>query len=221
MAAPLAGRRRRSTATWRRCSGSTTSTPATVSVSGRSWWRGGAATVAATSRSCITSARPGRCRPGRSGWSCRPGCRAPCNPNRSPRSSPPARHLRDRLLIGLLAETGMRVGQALGLRHSDFVTRELDDPHRAPRRQRQRGAHQDPGRGDDPDLGAVGPAVFDLHARRVRRARLGLRVRQPVVGTARTAAALPGGAQTRRPAATAQRRRASRCTCCATPTPPR
>jgi integrase/recombinase XerD len=34
-------------------------------------------------------------------------------------------HLRDRLLIGLLAETGMRVGQALGLRHSDFVTREL------------------------------------------------------------------------------------------------
>ena len=34
-------------------------------------------------------------------------------------------HLRDRLLIGLLAETGMRVGQALGLRHSDFVSREL------------------------------------------------------------------------------------------------
>jgi len=34
-------------------------------------------------------------------------------------------HLRDRLLIGMLAETGMRVGQALGLRHSDFVTREL------------------------------------------------------------------------------------------------
>jgi integrase/recombinase XerD len=33
--------------------------------------------------------------------------------------------LRDRLLIGLLAETGMRVGQALGLRHSDFVTRQL------------------------------------------------------------------------------------------------
>lgn len=34
-------------------------------------------------------------------------------------------HLRDRLLIGLLAETGMRIGQALGLRHADVVSREL------------------------------------------------------------------------------------------------
>ena len=66
------------------------SRPQLVLVSGRSWWRGGAATVAATSRSCITSARPGRCRPGRSGWSCRPGCRAPCDPTRSPRSWPRA-----------------------------------------------------------------------------------------------------------------------------------
>jgi integrase/recombinase XerD len=31
--------------------------------------------------------------------------------------------LRDRFLITLLAETGMRVGQALGLRHADFVSR--------------------------------------------------------------------------------------------------
>ncbi len=31
---------------------------------------------------------------------------------------------RDRFLLALLAETGMRVGQALGLRHSDFVSRE-------------------------------------------------------------------------------------------------
>ena len=30
---------------------------------------------------------------------------------------------RDRFLFALLAETGMRVGQALGLRHSDFVSR--------------------------------------------------------------------------------------------------
>jgi integrase len=30
---------------------------------------------------------------------------------------------RDRFLLALLAETGMRVGQALGLRHSDFVSR--------------------------------------------------------------------------------------------------
>ena len=32
--------------------------------------------------------------------------------------------LRDRFLFALLAETGMRIGQALGLRHSDFVSRE-------------------------------------------------------------------------------------------------
>lgn len=31
--------------------------------------------------------------------------------------------LRDRFLFALLAETGVRVGQALGLRHSDFVSR--------------------------------------------------------------------------------------------------
>ncbi|MGH3848103.1 MAG: tyrosine-type recombinase/integrase [Pseudonocardiaceae bacterium] len=33
-------------------------------------------------------------------------------------------HLRDRFLLALLAETGMRVGQALGLRHGDFVSRQ-------------------------------------------------------------------------------------------------
>jgi integrase/recombinase XerD len=31
-------------------------------------------------------------------------------------------HLRDRFLLVLLAETGMRIGQALGLRHTDFVS---------------------------------------------------------------------------------------------------
>jgi integrase len=31
-------------------------------------------------------------------------------------------HLRDRFLLVLLAETGMRIGQALGMRHSDFVS---------------------------------------------------------------------------------------------------
>jgi integrase len=31
-------------------------------------------------------------------------------------------HLRDRFLLVLLAETGIRIGQALGLRHSDFVS---------------------------------------------------------------------------------------------------
>lgn len=33
-------------------------------------------------------------------------------------------HLRDRFLLSLLAETAMRVGQGLGLRHGDFVSRE-------------------------------------------------------------------------------------------------
>ncbi len=33
-------------------------------------------------------------------------------------------HLRDRFFFALLADTGMRVGQALGLRHGDFVSRE-------------------------------------------------------------------------------------------------
>ena len=33
-------------------------------------------------------------------------------------------HLRDRLLVSLMAETGMRVGQVLGLRHEDVVSRE-------------------------------------------------------------------------------------------------
>jgi integrase/recombinase XerD len=32
-------------------------------------------------------------------------------------------HLRDRFLVALLSETGMRIGQALGLRHCDFVSR--------------------------------------------------------------------------------------------------
>ena len=33
-------------------------------------------------------------------------------------------HLRDRFLLALMSETAMRVGQALGLRHGDFVSRE-------------------------------------------------------------------------------------------------
>lgn len=48
-------------------------------------------------------------------------------------------HLRDRFLVVLLAETGMRVGQALGLRHADFIShrREL---HIVPRADNANGA---------------------------------------------------------------------------------
>jgi len=35
-------------------------------------------------------------------------------------------HLRDRFLLVLLAETGMRIGQALGLRHCDFVSHRME-----------------------------------------------------------------------------------------------
>src|SRR5206468_10537932 len=35
-------------------------------------------------------------------------------------------HLRDRFLLSLLAETGMRAGQALGLHHCDFVSRKRE-----------------------------------------------------------------------------------------------
>ena len=89
-------------------------------------------------------------------------------------------HLRDRFLLALLAETGMRVGQALGLRHADFVCRKRE-VHIVPRAgQRERGAGQAAlGRGDA-GLDAAGALVFGVHARRVRRHRLRLRVREPV-----------------------------------------
>jgi integrase len=56
-------------------------------------------------------------------------------PRRAPRTLEPGQivailaaceHLRDRFLLSLLAETGMRVGQALGLRHCDFVSRKRE-----------------------------------------------------------------------------------------------
>ena len=48
-------------------------------------------------------------------------------------------HLRDRFLLSLLAETGMRVGQALGLRHADFVSRKRE-VHIVPRADNANGA---------------------------------------------------------------------------------
>jgi len=50
-------------------------------------------------------------------------------------------HLRDRFLMVLLSETGLRIGQALGLRHVDFVShrREL---HIVPRRDNANGRGQ-------------------------------------------------------------------------------
>jgi integrase len=48
-------------------------------------------------------------------------------------------HLRDRFLLSLLAETGMRAGQALGLRHADFVSRKRE-VHIVPRADNANGA---------------------------------------------------------------------------------
>ena len=48
-------------------------------------------------------------------------------------------HLRDKFLVVLLAETGMRIGQALGLRHSDFVSRDRQ-VHVVPRADNANGA---------------------------------------------------------------------------------
>jgi integrase len=47
--------------------------------------------------------------------------------------------LRDRFFLALLAETGMRAGQALGLRHSDFVSRDRE-VHVVPRDDNANGA---------------------------------------------------------------------------------
>ena len=69
-------------------------------------------------------------------------------PQRAPRTLEPEQivailaaceHLRDRFLLSLLAETGMRVGQALGLRHCDFVSRKRE-VHIVPRADNANGA---------------------------------------------------------------------------------
>jgi hypothetical protein len=74
----------------------------------------------------------------------------------------------------------MRVGQALGLRHGDFVSRRRevrivarpDNANGA--RAKLRSAAVMPG------VDAAGALVFGVHARRVRRPGLRLRVREPV-----------------------------------------
>jgi integrase/recombinase XerD len=71
-------------------------------------------------------------------------------PRRSPRALEPGQvvailaaceHLRDRFLLSLLAETGMRAGQALGLRHADFVSRKRE-VHIVPRAGNANGARR-------------------------------------------------------------------------------
>lgn len=64
------------------------------------------------------------------------------------------RRLRDRFLFGLLFGTGMRVGQALGLRHEDFVTQDRRiEIH--PREDNANGARGKSGRGSIPVTGEL------------------------------------------------------------------
>ena len=52
----------------------------------------------------------------------RSGCRGRCRLEQVAAVIDAQRRLRDRFLFALLASTGMRVGQALGLRHEDIVS---------------------------------------------------------------------------------------------------
>ena len=80
--------------------------------------------------------------------------------------------LRDRFLFALLAETGMRVGQALGLRHEDLREPPPGGAYRAPGRQRERSPGQVLVAGVGAGVGAAGAALQRLHAHRVRRVGL-------------------------------------------------
>ena len=92
--------------------------------------------------------------------------------------------LRDRFLFTLLAASGLRVGEALGLRHSD-----IDAAARlvtvVPRVNANRARAKGAGGRQVPVPARGDPALCRLSARRVRRAGQRLRVRQPVVGSDR------------------------------------
>ena len=87
--------------------------------------------------------------------------------------------LRDRLLFAVLHDTGMRIGEALGLRHEDWAAAERTVTVRGAG-QRQRRPRQVGAATVDPGQRRAGPALRRLPARRVRRAGQRLRVRQPL-----------------------------------------
>jgi integrase/recombinase XerD len=68
-------------------------------------------------------------------------------------------HLRDRLLVGLLYDTGMRIGQALGLRHED-VSVENNVIRIIPRDDNANGARA---KSDEPYPVFPSPAILDLY----------------------------------------------------------
>ena len=120
----------------------------------------------------------------------------------------------------LLAETGMRIGQALGLRHADFVSR-AKEVRIVPRADNANGARAK----------LRSPAVIPVTAGLVRAYSDYMHAEYGDVdsdyvfvnlwaGPDRRADDLRGGARPRRPHPGRARASSSRCTCCATPTPP-
>jgi integrase len=79
-------------------------------------------------------------------------------------------HLRDRLLWAFLWDTGIRIGEALGLRHEDLAAAEGELTIMP--RQRQQGARQVTDTPHHPDQPRGDPALCRLPARGVRRPRL-------------------------------------------------
>jgi len=101
-------------------------------------------------------------------------------------------HLRDRLLFVLLLDTGMRIGEALGLRHEDLHLAErhvVVMPRRNDNRARAKGGRPR----TIPASAELMRFVCRLPQQRVRGPGLGLCVRQLVGPPARASAELPGG----------------------------
>ena len=100
-------------------------------------------------------------------------------------------HLRDRLLFALMLDTGVRVGEALGLRHEDFAIAEKTitvTPRDNANRARAKSAVA-----DDPGQPGADAPVCRLPQPGVRVPGFGLRLRQSVVGAAGPAVVVFGG----------------------------
>ena len=100
-------------------------------------------------------------------------------------------HLRDRLLFALMLDTGVRVGEALGLRHEDIAIAEKTITV-TPRENANR-ARAKTGHADDPGQHGTDAPVCRLPDPGVRVPGFGLRVRQSVVGAAGPAVVVFGG----------------------------
>lgn len=99
--------------------------------------------------------------------------------------------LRDRLLFAVLYDTGMRIGEALGLRHEDLAAAEREVSIHCPG-QRKRRSGQDRPLTHDPDRRGPAAALRRLPPCRVRGPGQRPRVRQPVGPSDRARVVLSG-----------------------------